>query len=414
MLWLVPPVVHQYLHYCPIRPDGLNQADAVPAYARKYQMSCTQCHTAWPLLNAYGRQFKLNGYVRTPGGAEGVETSQDGSLAFEKMLPWAAIVRSRLYDKTSNDSNFKMQGVSDLDMFIAGGDASRHVSAFLELDANANSSPSFAANTGDLQLGYHPIPYANFLVARRGFFVMDPYQDLSNFGSPTVGNRAIAGLNADQGNLSGNTMDETTQTAAMYGFAGLADMAQMYYQLGITAANGNDPGNGPKSANARLALTNKAGNLEIGTFGTSGYAGSDAPNNATGDKIQYSRTGVDTMAEVAGFAARAAFMFGYDKDLNTWNAQSERAAYAELLYVFHRADSDTPFLVPLLRENWYTTINGTSQFNYLTAQLAHYFQPNVKAFIEYNAVTKSDVSSASAPDTAPKSNEWSAQVEVGF
>src|SRR5471030_1282052 len=64
-LWFIPPMIHQYLHYCPVRPDGVNQADAVPAYARKYGVSCMQCHTAYPTLNAYGRLFKLNGYVRS-------------------------------------------------------------------------------------------------------------------------------------------------------------------------------------------------------------------------------------------------------------------------------------------------------------------------------------------------------------
>lgn len=120
------------------------------------------------------------------------------------------------------------------------------------------------------------------------------------------------------------------------------------------------------------------------------------------------------MAEIAGLTTRAAYVVGYDKDLNTWNAESDRSAYLEALYVIHRGDSDVPFLVPLLRENWYTTTNGTSQFNYVTAQLAHYFQPNVKGFVEYTATTKSDVNSTTTPNVAPKGNQWTAQVEVGF
>ncbi|GEM_PF-6394122 len=35
---------------------------ALPAYARKYQLSCTTCHTVYPQLNAYGHQFRRNGY----------------------------------------------------------------------------------------------------------------------------------------------------------------------------------------------------------------------------------------------------------------------------------------------------------------------------------------------------------------
>ena len=37
-------------------------AQAVPAFARKHQAECTQCHSAWPSLNAVGRAYKENGY----------------------------------------------------------------------------------------------------------------------------------------------------------------------------------------------------------------------------------------------------------------------------------------------------------------------------------------------------------------
>ncbi len=35
---------------------------AIPAFARKYNMACSACHTAWPELNAFGQTFKDNGY----------------------------------------------------------------------------------------------------------------------------------------------------------------------------------------------------------------------------------------------------------------------------------------------------------------------------------------------------------------
>jgi hypothetical protein len=35
---------------------------AIPAFARKYNMPCSACHTAWPELNAFGQRFKDNGY----------------------------------------------------------------------------------------------------------------------------------------------------------------------------------------------------------------------------------------------------------------------------------------------------------------------------------------------------------------
>ena len=35
---------------------------AIPAFARKYGLRCSACHTAWPELNAFGQKFKDAGY----------------------------------------------------------------------------------------------------------------------------------------------------------------------------------------------------------------------------------------------------------------------------------------------------------------------------------------------------------------
>ncbi len=45
-------------------------AEAIPAFARKYEASCQTCHaTVWPKLNPFGQRFKENGY-QYPDGAE--------------------------------------------------------------------------------------------------------------------------------------------------------------------------------------------------------------------------------------------------------------------------------------------------------------------------------------------------------
>jgi len=42
-------------------------SQAVPSYARQTNMPCAGCHTIFPALNNFGRQFKLNGYVSNAG-----------------------------------------------------------------------------------------------------------------------------------------------------------------------------------------------------------------------------------------------------------------------------------------------------------------------------------------------------------
>ncbi len=46
-----------------------NPASAIPAFARRYETSCTTCHVMPPKLNAFGIAFKNNGY-RIPGDDE--------------------------------------------------------------------------------------------------------------------------------------------------------------------------------------------------------------------------------------------------------------------------------------------------------------------------------------------------------
>ncbi|MFZ0735296.1 MAG: hypothetical protein WAM79_23465 [Candidatus Sulfotelmatobacter sp.] len=37
-------------------------ANAIPAFARKYGLRCSACHESWPMLNYFGQKFKDNGY----------------------------------------------------------------------------------------------------------------------------------------------------------------------------------------------------------------------------------------------------------------------------------------------------------------------------------------------------------------
>ncbi|MGA8074262.1 MAG: hypothetical protein WB995_12340 [Candidatus Acidiferrales bacterium] len=40
----------------------LHKVSAIPAFARKYGLPCSACHTAWPKLNNFGMTFRDNGY----------------------------------------------------------------------------------------------------------------------------------------------------------------------------------------------------------------------------------------------------------------------------------------------------------------------------------------------------------------
>src|SRR5512141_3256592 len=64
-------------------------ARAFPVFARKYQTSCTTCHTIFPKLNPFGEAFRLNGY-RMPKETE-AQVKQTpvslGSEAYKRVWP---------------------------------------------------------------------------------------------------------------------------------------------------------------------------------------------------------------------------------------------------------------------------------------------------------------------------------------
>jgi hypothetical protein len=70
---------------------GSAVAEAVPAFARKYQTSCQTCHILFPKLNAFGEAFRLKGY-RMPNETEELVKEKPVSLgapAYKKLWPKA-------------------------------------------------------------------------------------------------------------------------------------------------------------------------------------------------------------------------------------------------------------------------------------------------------------------------------------
>jgi len=64
-------------------------AEAIPAFARKYETACITCHATFPRLTAVGEAFRLNGY-RMPGGDELYVKDEPlilGAKAYKQMFP---------------------------------------------------------------------------------------------------------------------------------------------------------------------------------------------------------------------------------------------------------------------------------------------------------------------------------------
>jgi hypothetical protein len=126
---------------------------AVPAFARRYGVTCSTCHSAWPVLNATGLAFKLSGYRRL-NGFDMKPTTQDIELAMGALtipsIPPVAVTAStgldwqKILRRASDGTRASQTGSSiDLDnatLFVATP-LGEHLSAFFEFPMFETHAP---------------------------------------------------------------------------------------------------------------------------------------------------------------------------------------------------------------------------------------------------------------------------------
>nr|MBA2677589.1 cytochrome C [Ktedonobacteraceae bacterium] len=105
---------------------GIEHAHAVPSFARQTGLSCNVCHSNPPELTAFGRNFKLKGYVLTDMTAsDKVGNTKD--LLLSRYIPLSAmiLVSDTVYQANQPASQNNAAGFpQQLSIFLAGGFAS--------------------------------------------------------------------------------------------------------------------------------------------------------------------------------------------------------------------------------------------------------------------------------------------------
>ncbi len=109
----------------------VTDVQAIPAFARKYKISCTTCHIAIPKLKAYGDEFAGNGFL-LPEGEEPkrayIDTGDD-MLLLNSDFPIA--VRLDAYAQLANRDNVNTDlGVPFGIKLMSGGPISKKVSYY--------------------------------------------------------------------------------------------------------------------------------------------------------------------------------------------------------------------------------------------------------------------------------------------
>ena len=82
-----------FVLFVSVLPGWIPDAEAIPAFARKYKVNCHVCHTRQPRLNLFGEQFLENGY-QMPGTEDGgiVGKLRYGDLTLDQVSNYLGVL----------------------------------------------------------------------------------------------------------------------------------------------------------------------------------------------------------------------------------------------------------------------------------------------------------------------------------
>jgi len=107
-----------------------NSIIAIPAFARKYRMSCTTCHTPFPKLKPYGDEFAGNGFVLSDQEAPRYyEKTGDDNLSLIKDFPIAVRLEGMVTYNNNNSEKSDFNAPYNLKL-LSGGEIAKNISYY--------------------------------------------------------------------------------------------------------------------------------------------------------------------------------------------------------------------------------------------------------------------------------------------
>ncbi|MBI1883458.1 MAG: hypothetical protein HYS08_04535 [Chlamydiae bacterium] len=179
---------------------------AVAQWSRKYGVSCTTCHTAFPRLSYFGDQFVQNGF-QMPGTEDGDEVAKHiigSSLNLNELTDifGLRIAVSPLEVKTnsrkegsSKETLFNIGTPNWLQLFTAGT-IFKNTSIFIETEVEEHD---IAFNW--FELGYHNILGSSLLNVKAGKISMMEFHSLTGRlrGIPNISHQILSGVKSSNG-----------------------------------------------------------------------------------------------------------------------------------------------------------------------------------------------------------------------
>lgn len=120
----------------------VESAEAVPAFARQYDVQCNACHTRPPRLNSFGEQFHLMGFqmpsAARPQGIVGV-LQEDGPLkTLIDSVAFRVVGGLFEYSESPSETETKFEPPHEIEFFLARA-LTPDLSLFVELEYEPNA-----------------------------------------------------------------------------------------------------------------------------------------------------------------------------------------------------------------------------------------------------------------------------------
>lgn len=351
-------------------------SEAIPAFARKTNMACSTCHTAWPALNAFGRQYKEHGYRF--GHLEVPNKTISKDLKWDESLPVSVLLVGRPYDKKKNGKT-KLRALHEVELMVAGPMGEKF-SSFFEIEAEDEETNSFGFATG-IPVAAFTYNYSESINPQLSWgsnIWFDPYNSYSGSrrmtrSSSSVIDQVFGGADND------GKLKSSRQNIAVYG----RPLPNLFYGVGISGDAGDPEGVEGNTVTVRIAF-DVMPTLSIGALAVNGTCvgkGVTTPASACVVNRNYSRTAIDLQSEISGFVINAVALAAEDDDASATATEKNNAFYVQALYTVK--DGARTTWAPLLRYDSYEKGGGAEKVNELTVSVNYYLTENIRSMLEF-------------------------------
>lgn len=152
--WRLPPPL-ALLGLVPLMMVPLS-AQALPSFARQTGLACLACHNSnFPELNAFGRQFKLNGYAlamikEIQEKGNGIQGGSLGLINIPLLSAMFQVSMTRMNNPPTGTQNNDVQFPQQVSLFLAGRVAP-HMGMFVQMTHAQGDGSGFSMDNADIR-----------------------------------------------------------------------------------------------------------------------------------------------------------------------------------------------------------------------------------------------------------------------